>query len=119
MKLLQLACHCNSCKKSSGTTTSLNFIVPNEQFQTSGNKITPPYTRLGDSGKNVSYNSCANCGGLLYVEAEAMPAIKIVKYGTVDQADVLAENKPAGELYTKVRIPWVRPFEGASQTETA
>lgn len=47
-----------------------------------------------------------------------MPDIYIVKAGGVDDLELLHSKKYDVELYTKNRYPFLKPFEGAQQTET-
>lgn len=61
------------------------------------------FKRKGDSGKDVTYHQCASCGTIMWVEVDAMPGIKIVKTGTIDDEDALKNATPALEMYCKDR----------------
>lgn len=93
------------------------MIVPDKQFSVlSGSAKT--YTRKGQSGKGVTYNNCDNCSSLVFVEAEAMAGVKIVKMGTVDDEDFLNKLGTAeSEIFCKNRLAWVKPIPGAEEKE--
>ncbi|KAL1301536.1 hypothetical protein AAFC00_005777 [Neodothiora populina] len=111
------ACHCKPCQKTSGTTNSFNLMVPEDKFYKKSGKVKQ-FTRKGVSGNDVTYNMCDNCGTLVFAEAGAIPGIKIVKLGTLDDADVLNGIGHANlEIFTKDRLSWLQPIPGAEQKE--
>ena len=92
---------------------STNIIVPESQFKCSG---TPKqYSRLGDSGGNVTSNFCPECGILIFTTADALPGLKIIKAGTLDNLEANNEIKPHHELYTKNRYRWVPELQDLKQ----
>lgn len=102
--------------QSSGTTNSLNLIIPTDNFKVVSGE-TLKWQRKGSSGGNVTYNNCAKCAALLFVEADSVPTAKIVKLGTVDDEDVLQKSRPVSEIWTKHRLSWCPGWEGVPQTE--
>ena len=46
-----------------------------------------------------------------------LPGKKVLKAGVFGDPEVLEAGKPAMEIWTKNRVPWVRPIEGARQFE--
>lgn len=115
----QAACHCLPCRKTSGTTNSYNLMIPSDKYKIISGSLKS-FTRKGDSGKNVTYNSCQNCPTVLYVQAEALEGLNIVKAGTVDDEDVFNNlGKPKAEIYTKNRPSWCDAIPGAEQKETS
>lgn len=61
----------------------------------------------------------ANCGTIMYVEAEAMPGIYIFKTGTLDDAETLNKLRPGMEIYTKDRPTCFEGLAGVPQKEAA
>ncbi|TIA77650.1 hypothetical protein D6C76_04593 [Aureobasidium pullulans] len=116
---MKAACHCLPCRKTSGTTNSYNLMIPSDKYKVLSGSLKS-FTRKGDSGKNVTYNSCQNCPTVLYVQAEALEGLNIVKAGTVDDEDVFNNlGKPKAEIYTKNRPSWCDAIPGAEQKETS
>lgn len=76
------------------------------------------WERKGDSGKNVKNGYCANCCTLMWVEADAMPELKIFKPGTLDDKSVLDKLPPVQEVYTKNRPSCISGFQDAEQKST-
>lgn len=109
------ACHCLACRKSSGNTHSINVIVPQDKLNiTSGKDTLKDWKRSGDSGKEVTNSFCSTCGNLLFVKPAAMEGVVIVKYGMIDEADVLDKMAPQQEIYCKNLLGWEK---GYSMTE--
>lgn len=93
-------------------------MVPNGQFRKlSGEAKT--WHRKGDSGKSLAYQNCANCCTLMYVEADAMPDIKIVKYGPIDDESIIQDGNWNMEIYMKHGVSWLPPVKGAEVKEAA
>ena len=111
-------CHCIPCRKTAGTNGSVNSLIPSDKFkQLTGTDRT--FTRLGDSGKNLTYHNCATCGTIMWVEPEAMAGINIVKTGTIDDKEVLDNAKPVQEIYCSRRPASVKELEGIPHKDTA
>jgi len=95
------------------------LIIRDEQFRVTRG-ISKQYTRQGDSGKGVTYNNCPICSACLFVEPEAMPGVKIVKMGTVDDKDWLDQvGPPTKEIYCKNLWKWESGVSGAEQKQLA
>lgn len=75
------------------------------------------YERIGASGKPVIYNTCAICPTVLYSECEAIPGMKILKTGTLDNSNELAMSKPTAELYVCSRVGWCSAYPETVQHE--
>ena len=107
----------NMCCPFLGTTNSYNLMIPSDKYKIFSGSLKT-FTRKGDSGKNVTYNYCQNCPTVLFVQAEAIDGINIVKMGTIDDEDVYDSlGKPGMEIYTRNRPSWCGAIEGAQQKE--
>lgn len=94
-------------------------MIAEERFQVLSG-TAKRYARKGRSGKDVTYNNCDQCSSLVFVEAEAMPGVKILKMGTVDDEDFLNKlGNMEAEIFCKDRIEWVKPIPGAETKETS
>ncbi|PNS19246.1 hypothetical protein CAC42_2423 [Sphaceloma murrayae] len=117
--LAVLACHCHPCRKTSGTGASHNLLYPDPQFKLVRG-IPKKYVRQGDSGKNVTYHNCPICSTLLYVEAEGLAGVKIIKLGAIDDQEWVNKlDTPKQEIYCKNMYTWEKGWEGAEKKEGA
>jgi hypothetical protein len=81
---------------------------------------TKPFTRRGDSGKDLAYALCDTCGTIMWCTIAAMPGVYNIKAGTLDDRGYLEEHgKPAQEIYTRNRPGWCAEFQGVEQKEAA
>jgi hypothetical protein len=55
------ACHCNACKKRTGSAYGISAVVETENVKSFTGE-TRTFTRTGDSGKPVHYEFCPQCG---------------------------------------------------------
>lgn len=108
----KVLCHCLDCRKISGSTHSVNFLVPEADFVVSGNLKS--ISKTADSGNPITSYFCPDCGSTLYREGPSFAGVKIIKAGVLD-GDVLEKGKPEGELFPKHRVPWQPQMEGAAQ----
>ena len=99
-----LACHCHSCKKRTGSAYGISVMV-----ETSGvNEFTgrtKSFRRKGDSGNDVQYEFCPNCGTTLRWFVEMIPGRQAFAGGALDNFDALV---PIAEIYTDAAVPWAR-----------
>ena len=70
---------------------------------------------VGDSGKVNKHFFCSNCGSSLYTELEVMPDMTCVKAGGLDGGKANLGGKIGVEFYTKDRVSYSAPCEGAKQ----
>ncbi|KAF7190022.1 hypothetical protein HII31_08353 [Pseudocercospora fuligena] len=109
-------CHCIPCRKTAGSNGSFNMIIPQDKFKKlSGNDFL--FERVGDSGKKVKYQNCANCATVMVANVEAMPGMLIVKAGTVDDPAEDAKHQPQMEIYRRNAPEWCTPWASAAQKE--
>lgn len=94
-------CHCDHCKKQSGSLFSINAIVRDRDFKLIGK--TKVFTDIGDSGSLVLRHFCPNCGSPVFATLESMPKKVVVKAGIISGTDDL---RPTIEIYTANAIGW-------------
>ncbi|KAK5736443.1 hypothetical protein LTR17_007439 [Elasticomyces elasticus] len=111
-------CHCMTCRKSTSSTFSLNAVTTKDAFHLiSGSPKS--YGIVGDNGIPSKIFFCGDCSSLMWTEYSPRPDLRIVKAGTIDGDDALAEEKlqPLVEQYTKRRAPWLCGAANAKQYE--
>ncbi|KAI1854410.1 hypothetical protein JX265_012444 [Neoarthrinium moseri] len=112
--LVTALCHCVDCQKWTGSAFTSNVMVSRKDFKVV--EGTPKsYDAIGDSGKINKHFFCGDCGSSLFTELEIMPESTYVKAGGLDGGASKLGNKVAVELYTKDRMPYLKPADGAQQ----
>jgi hypothetical protein len=96
-------CHCLSCQKRTGSTYGIAAFFPRADVQSKGR--TQRYTRRGDSGFDVTFYFCPNCGSTVFWEPHRRPdAIGVAVGAFADPAF----PRPAKEVYEQHRHQWVK-----------
>ncbi|KAH8801788.1 Mss4-like protein [Xylogone sp. PMI_703] len=111
----RVLCHCNDCHKISGSSYSINLLIPEATFRiTSG---TPKiFRKISDSGKTIDSYICGNCGSMMWRETVNYKGCKILKAGTLDDStEIISSAAPVLEVFTRSRIKWVQPVANAAQ----
>ena len=94
-------CHCRNCQKQSGSSRSLNWLVPAGSLEITGTVAT--YEDRGDSGGIVSRQFCPRCGSPIRSLIAAMPGVEALKAGTLDETPDLA---PHLAIFTANEAGW-------------
>jgi hypothetical protein len=112
----QILCHCPPCRKLSGSTYSTNIILPLANLTIHGSPQSI-FSRKGDSGRSVTPHWCDGCGVTVYVIAEGLQGMAIVKAGTIDDEGWLEARGPAIEVYCKDKLSWLPKLAGIGAEE--
>jgi hypothetical protein len=99
-----VACHCNACKKRTGTAYGISLAM-NEDAVKEFIGQTRTFTRTGESGKQVRYEFCPNCGTTVRWHVELIANRQVFAGGTLDEPECL---KIDGEMYTDAALAWAR-----------
>jgi hypothetical protein len=102
--LYVLACHCQACKKRTGSAFGISVVVENAKVSSLEGQ-TKTFTRKAESGRSVDYEFCPNCGTTIRWGIKAAPDRKIFAGGALDQ---IMQLTVAGEMYSGTALPWVR-----------
>jgi hypothetical protein len=102
--LYVLACHCNACKKRTGSAYGLSVPVEVTDIENFIGKTTT-FVRAAESGRKVHYEFCPTCGTTLRWRLEGTSGRFIFAAGAFDDVQ---ELKAVGEMYTAVALPWAR-----------
>ena len=83
------ACHCRDCQTWSGSAFSLQFIVPEDALELTGEPHL--YERVSDDGERISrQRGCAKCLTRVYNTNTRRPGLAVVRAGTLDRSDALS-----------------------------
>lgn len=101
-------CHCLDCKKASGGEAATFLGITTDDFSlTSGEPKS--YGYVANSGKKLYRNFCPNCGARIFTDRlESFPGMVFVQLGALDRPDLI---DPQLEMFTKRRLPWVKPLD--------
>ncbi len=65
-------CHCVACQRRTGAVLHSGAAYPKERVRFEGEEKI--YARLGDSGSEIRFHFCPNCGTSVYWEGDRNPA---------------------------------------------
>jgi hypothetical protein len=96
-------CHCSMCRRQSGSAFGGSLQVPADGVALSGPSRSLEWT--GGSGRLSDQTFCRDCGGRVTHRIRG-GAVIVVKPGTLDDPSWL---RPAGQIFTAGRLPFVAP----------
>jgi hypothetical protein len=95
-------CHCVECQKRTGSVFSTNARFPRGAVDLVGTFQT--YRRTGDSGKNLTFHFCPQCGSTVFWDLDRVPDVIVVAVGAFAKPDFPA---PRVSVYESRRHNWV------------
>jgi hypothetical protein len=108
-------CHCLDERKLTGAAFALNILVPIDAPKIISGKLSI-WGKIVQSGNTIFNHSCSQCGSLLYRTSTGYPGTIVIKAGCMDgEVDPFAAYIPNIEIFTRSRVPWISPVEGALQ----
>jgi hypothetical protein len=82
------ACHCRDCQTWSGSAFSLQFIVPEEKLEVTGEpqlfELTSP-----DGSRTSRQRACPTCFTRVFNTNTRRPGLAVIRAGTLDRSDEL------------------------------
>jgi hypothetical protein len=97
-----LACHCKECQRQSGSAFAMSMPVEKDSLTVTG--PTKQFTRMADSGNEVTYVFCRECGVRIYHVLKSAPDMASIKPGTLDHTHRL---QPELFIWMKSAQGWV------------
>ncbi|RJE27375.1 Glutathione-dependent formaldehyde-activating enzyme [Aspergillus sclerotialis] len=115
--LHKATCHCLTCRKITGGTNTVNFLIAEDHFRIHAG-VPQQHEVLHESGMKLTHFFCDTCGTPLYkvLDGEAFRGKIIIYAGSLDAPDGLNRVKPDEELYVKHRVDWVPVIGETRQT---
>ncbi|MEM7271258.1 MAG: GFA family protein [Pseudomonadota bacterium] len=105
---MQVACHCDDCKKQTSSAFSLGAVTPHEDIAIDG--ALTEFEVAAESGRPVKRHFCGACGTTIYLDLEPRPDAKILQAGTLDDASWF---RPSINFYTECALDFVAVDESA------
>ena len=94
------ACHCRDCQTWSGSAFSLQFILPENMLEVTGDPLL--YERTSpESGRTSYQRGCPTCLTRVYNTNSARPGLAVVRAGTLDRSD---ELNVVAHIWTKRKM---------------
>jgi hypothetical protein len=97
-----LACHCNACKKRTGSAYGVSVVVEKTAVQEFSG-ATRTFTRIGDTGNKVQYEFCPNCATTLRWHVDILPNRQVFAAGAFDD---MRQFTVIAEMYTDDAVRW-------------
>jgi hypothetical protein len=91
-----VACHCNICKKRTGSAFGISIVVDDHMIEATAG-ATKTFTRMGESGRPVHYEFCPECGTTVRWRVELIANRYAYAAGTLDDCSAI---EVVGEMYT-------------------
>ena len=95
-------CHCPDCRKATGGPYTVGVAADPDGLTILSGKPRG-YTKIADSGKNITREFCPECGSPLFTRAEACPGIVFIKGGSLDSPELI---KPTHQTWIEMAVPW-------------
>lgn len=97
-------CHCDDCRRSSGSGHSSHMLIPEASVTLSG--PTTAYDRAADSGNMVSRHFCPTCGSAVFSTNASMPGMMFLRVSSLDDLEAF---KPQMHVYASRAASWDKP----------
>ena len=96
-------CHCLACQARTGSAFAAQVRFAADCVEMEGERRS--YVRIADSGREVEYLFCPQCGSTVSYRIEGLPELVAVPLGAFGQSDF---PLPAYSVYEARKHPWVR-----------
>lgn len=94
-------CHCDDCRRSSGTGHCTHVVVPQDALSIEGDVTF--FDKPADSGNTVSRGFCTTCGSALYSLNSGMPGMAFLRASSLDDPTVI---EPSLIVYASRAPSW-------------
>lgn len=100
-------CHCEDCRRSSGTGHCSHMAVPEDSLSLTGNLSR--YLRPAGSGNMVTRAFCPTCGAPVFSTNAGMPGMVFLRASSLDDLEVF---QPQMHVFTVQAASWDKPTSG-------
>jgi len=97
------ACHCQACQRRTGSVVGVVAFFENGQVSERTGKSST-YRRIADSGAELTYQFCPDCGTSLYWSRSTMPDVTAVAVGGFADAEFPG---PSRVVWAEHRHDWL------------
>ena len=93
-------CHCPDCRKATGGPYTVGVDAAGLTIRSGQTK---GYTKIADSGNEITREFCPECGSPLFTRAEVLPGVVWIKAGSLDEPKLV---QPTHQTWTQMAVPW-------------
>ena len=97
-----VVCNCKECQRQSASAFGMSMPVKKNSLTVTG--LTKQFTRIADSGNEVTGVFCPECGVRIYHLLKSAPDVASIKPGTLDDTRWL---RPGSFIWMKSAQGWV------------
>lgn len=101
--LMTVACHCENCRRQSGSAFSVNLVYSADAIQMEG-AVSTYVDSATESGNPMNRDFCGACGSPVRSRSSVGPPVAVIKAGTLDDGSPFA---PSIHIWTSARLDWV------------
>ncbi|MBN1358984.1 MAG: GFA family protein [Sedimentisphaerales bacterium] len=101
-------CHCPDCRRTTGSAFSLGVRARVDSLRIVSGQVNA-YTKIADSGNEITRQFCPECGSPLFTRSPAHPEFVYIKAGTLDDPTLV---HPICQIWTAMRVPWADIGQG-------
>jgi hypothetical protein len=100
------ACHCEACQRRTGSAFGLAaFFEQTQVVETTGEPAL--YTRRAESGAELTFSFCANCGSTVHWTRNSQPGMIAIAVGAFADPDFPG---PSRVVWAQSRHVWMEGF---------
>ena len=108
-------CSCTFCQRRTGSAFGFGAYFKDDQISLSG-RLNAYEHRSDETGRWLRFEFCPKCGTQVTWTAEAMPGLRAIGVGTLDDPKSV---RPMRFGWFRSAHPWVRPPEGVEVVQTS
>lgn len=97
-------CHCRDCQIGSGSAFHVAVFADQNSFYLLSGEVGT-YTKIADSGNEISRMFCKNCGTPVYWIGTNYPGIVILSVSSLDDPESM---EPSSEIWMDSAVSWRR-----------
>ena len=105
-------CHCIECQRRTGSVFGVAAFYSRSNIVEIGGRFTK-YSRMGDSGRSVTFHFCPVCGSTVYLEPEMAPERIGIAVGAFADPSF---PRPSRAVWTQSKHHWVALPDDIAQT---
>lgn len=95
-------CHCPDCRKATGGPYTVGVGVDAAGLTIRSGE-PKGYTKIADSGREITREFCPECGSPLFTRGEVLPGVVWIKAGSLDEPELI---EPTHQTWTQMAVPW-------------
>ena len=97
------ACHCDDCKKSTGSAFVVHSMILENCFEVKEGELEGATLPTG-SGAGYKPFFCKKCGTYIYCKYDMAPGRIIIRTSTLNDSE---NFPPQAQIFTRSKVPWI------------